>query len=326
MAVLPQYTEQVPQPMEFMEIACLSANVAQGSVLVAATSADLSCQLPSGADTNAGIIGLAIKAGAANTTSTIQIVTAGVYRGVANGSITRSQLVTVATSAGDVKAVSVSTLPGATIVGMAMENATNGQPVAIALGAAPGVAINGGAAVNRQVRVVASANVTLATGLVAGQSIDSVVLAAGDRVLLANQTTAANSGVYIATAAGAGSFAPDYVQGAVLAGMVFEASEGTVWANSSWKITAAQSASGGTITVGTTDPVLMPRTFKATVAIGTPNTAAWVAAATSPIALNDTTSSTTGTKAVLVAGRGNGSITLTGTGTDSVNCGVFNWG
>lgn len=180
-------------------------------------------------------------------------------------------------------------------------------------------------ALDRQVRCVARGNITLATGLVAGQTIDGVTLVAGDRVLLANQTSAGTSGVYIATAAGTGAMAPDYANGYVKAGMVFEVSEGTIGANQSWKITAAQASPGGYINVGTTDPIFMPRMDAGSTAIGTAVSTLFIAASGSPVALNDITSSTTGTKAVLVAGRGNGSITLTGTGTDTVKFGIFNW-
>lgn len=320
------FTIQVPQPVEYTALVCTSANVLEGAVVVINTAANDQCSLPSGADTSASILGIAIYPGLTTTNGMLTVMTSGNYPCIANGTITAGDRVSIASSIGDVKTVAVgSTAPGASIVGFATESATNGQRVGVQL--IVGQYSNGAAnLVLPRVRCVASATQTLATALVAGQTIDGVTLAAGDRVLLANQTSAGTSGVYLATAAGAASLAPDYVQGAVLAGQVFEASEGTVWANSSWKITAAQVSTGGAITVGTTDPIFMPRTFKATVAIGTPNTTAWVTAATSPIALNDTTSSTTGTKAVLVAGRGTGTITLTGTGTDSVNCGVFNWG
>lgn len=312
----------VPQPVEFFVAPCLSANVLEGAVLVQAPNNDDSVQLPAGPDVATGIVGIAALPGAPNATGTMNVITGGPYELIANGTITRGQWVTVASAIGDVKAVGPTTHPGAELVGFALESATNGQRVRCVIEI--GGSYAGQIAVNRQVRCVASSNVNLSTGLVAGQTIDGVTLLAGDRVLLAAQSTAAQNGVYVATASGPAAFALDYVTGSVLAGMVFEASEGTAWANSSWKITAAQVSVGGIITIGTTDPILMPRMFQATVAVGTPNTAAWVSATTSPVAMNDTTGANA-VKAVLVAGRGNGSITLTGTGTDSIRIAVFNW-
>jgi hypothetical protein len=51
-----------------------------------------------------------------------------------------------------------------------------------------------------RVRCATTANVTIATGLNAGDSIDGVTLAAGDQVLVKNQTTQAENGIYVAGA------------------------------------------------------------------------------------------------------------------------------
>ena len=48
-----------------------------------------------------------------------------------------------------------------------------------------------------KVRCATTANITIATALNAGDSIDGVTLAAGDRVLVKNQTTASQNGIYI---------------------------------------------------------------------------------------------------------------------------------
>ena len=50
------------------------------------------------------------------------------------------------------------------------------------------------------VRVATTANITIATALNAGDTIDGVTLAAGDRVLVKNQSTASQNGIYIAGA------------------------------------------------------------------------------------------------------------------------------
>ena len=119
------------QVASIAELSCLSANVAEGSVLVMAPGTDDAVQLPSGADVTNGAIGLALLAGAANTTSTIKVLYSGIYPAVANGTITRGQQVTVGSSAGDVKAVGIATAQGAQVIGTALESATNGQRVAI---------------------------------------------------------------------------------------------------------------------------------------------------------------------------------------------------
>ena len=54
-----------------------------------------------------------------------------------------------------------------------------------------------------------TANVNLANGLEAGDAIDGVTLVAGDRVLLKNQSTATQNGLYIAVASGAGTASRD---------------------------------------------------------------------------------------------------------------------
>lgn len=52
----------------------------------------------------------------------------------------------------------------------------------------------------RRVRAVITANVTIATALIAGQVHDGVTLAEGDEVLLVGQTTKAQNGVHVAHA------------------------------------------------------------------------------------------------------------------------------
>jgi len=55
------------------------------------------------------------------------------------------------------------------------------------------------------VRLASTANVVIASALEAGDSIDGVVLAEGDRVLLKDQTSALENGIYVAVAAAAGA-------------------------------------------------------------------------------------------------------------------------
>lgn len=59
------------------------------------------------------------------------------------------------------------------------------------------------------VRLATTANITLASQLENGDTIDSVVLVTGDRVLVKNQTTASENGIYVVAASGAPTRATD---------------------------------------------------------------------------------------------------------------------
>lgn len=94
------------------------------------------------------------------------------------------------------------------------------------------------------VRVIATANVSSLSGL---QTIDGVSLAAGDRVLLAGQTTASANGVYVA-ASGAWTRATDAdTTGEITPGAFWFVEEGTTNGRTQWRVNNT-----GTITVGTT--------------------------------------------------------------------------
>ena len=98
-------------------------------------------------------------------------------------------------------------------------------------------------AVKDPVRVIARANITL-SGL---QTIDSVSLAANDRVAVTAQTTASQNGLYTAQS-GAWVRVTDMDQDTELTGGTeFLVNEGTTYAGSVWRITNT-----GTITLGTT--------------------------------------------------------------------------
>ena len=94
------------------------------------------------------------------------------------------------------------------------------------------------------VRAATLANITLA-GV---QTVDSVVLAAGDRVLVRSQSTAAQNGIYIVSAS-AWSRATDADSGAKLAGALVPVSEGTASAGKVFR-----SSTGVSLALGT-DPV-----------------------------------------------------------------------
>lgn len=92
------------------------------------------------------------------------------------------------------------------------------------------------------VRAATTANITLS----GAQTIDGVSVIAGDRVLVKNQSTGADNGIYVA-ASGAWSRAADYDAASELVGGTVFVSEGTANGNSQWTMTT-----DGPITLGTT--------------------------------------------------------------------------
>jgi hypothetical protein len=97
--------------------------------------------------------------------------------------------------------------------------------------------------VKASVRAASTANLTLS----GTQTVDGVVLIAGDRILVKDQSSGAQNGIYV-VAAGAWSRATDADTAAKLsAGTFVFVEEGTVNADTGWVLTT-----DGTITLGTT--------------------------------------------------------------------------
>ena len=102
--------------------------------------------------------------------------------------------------------------------------------------------------VKASVKVATTAPITIATGLEAGDVIDGYTLVAGDRVLVKNQSTASENGIYIASVSGAPSRATDADNNAeVTPGMFTFVENGILNADSGWVL-----ITDGDITVGTT--------------------------------------------------------------------------
>lgn len=140
------------------------------------------------------------------------------------------------------------------------------------------------------VRAATTANVTLS----GTQTIDGVALVAGDRVLVKNQTTAADNGIYV-VASGAWTRATDMNTGAKALGAATFISEGTTLGNTVWLQTTdapitigttalvyAQIGGGATYTQGNgitinsgviaVDPTVVARKASATIGDGTATT------------------------------------------------------
>jgi hypothetical protein len=96
------------------------------------------------------------------------------------------------------------------------------------------------------VRAATTSNHTLATGYANGQVIDGVTLATGDRVLIKNQTTASENGIYVVPASGAPSRATDADSGAELVNASVYVSEGTANADTQWTCTTNAPITPGT--------------------------------------------------------------------------------
>lgn len=105
----------------------------------------------------------------------------------------------------------------------------------------------------RSVRAATTQNGDLATAFANGQTVDGVVLATGDRILIKDQTNGAENGIYIVNASGAPTRATDANSSAhMVPGLMVYVREGTVNGKGTWKLTTT-----GTITLGTT-----PLTFE----------------------------------------------------------------
>ena len=105
--------------------------------------------------------------------------------------------------------------------------------------------------VKASVRVATTAAINLSTDLDAGSVIDGVTLVAGDRVLVKNQSSASENGIYVAVASGAASRSSDANgtadTGELTSGTFTFVEAGTVNFDSGFVV-----STDGTITVGST--------------------------------------------------------------------------
>jgi hypothetical protein len=89
--------------------------------------------------------------------------------------------------------------------------------------------------VHPSVKAATTADITLATAVENGDTLDGVTLATGDRILVKNQTTKAQNGIYIVAASGAPTRATDFDTAAeVDSGDFVFVDQGTTQANSGW--------------------------------------------------------------------------------------------
>lgn len=107
----------------------------------------------------------------------------------------------------------------------------------------------------RPVRVATIANGTLATAFANGQTVDGITLATGDRILLKNQTTQTDNGVYTVNASGAPTRASDFTTGAstLTGGVIVPVITGTVNGGATF-----QCLNTSAITIGTSNIIFGP--------------------------------------------------------------------
>jgi hypothetical protein len=108
-------------------------------------------------------------------------------------------------------------------------------------------AARSGLDVKQSVRAATTGQINLAGDLENGDAIDGVTLATGNRVLVKNQSTASQNGIYVVQVSGAAVRATDFDgTGEVSGGAFTFVEEGTTHADSGWVV-----SSNGAITVGT---------------------------------------------------------------------------
>lgn len=176
-----------------------------------------------------------------------------------NGSVTLTPNLATSASAGLLSASDFSKLADATseatanklVIRDANGQAKFGTPTDPAHAATKSYvdAARSGLDVKDSVRVATTGPVNLATDLEAGDTLDTdVTLVAGDRVLVKNQSTDSENGIYVVQSSGAAVRATDFDSTAeVTPGAFTFVEEGATNADSGWVLTT-----NGTITVGST--------------------------------------------------------------------------
>ena len=101
-------------------------------------------------------------------------------------------------------------------------------------------------------RVASTANVNISTGLENGDTLDGVTLVTGNRVLLKDQSTASQNGLYIVVASGAASRDTEFDIISEIAGQLILVSEGTTHADDLFLCTTDASATLGSSAISYT--------------------------------------------------------------------------
>lgn len=201
---------------------------ASGAITIAAnnsgtvTSVTASAPIASsgGATPDISLTGIVPLANGGTGTATGSITGTGALTFTAGGSNTNVNLVPLGTGSVDVASKKVTNLSDPTV---ATDAATKSYVDSVAQGLD----------IKASVRVATTANITLS----GTQTIDGIVLVAGDRVLVKNQTTGTQNGIYL-VAAGAWTRATDMAAGSDASGAFTFIQFGTSLADTGWVQTA----------------------------------------------------------------------------------------
>lgn len=194
-------------------------------------------------DVSGGSTGLTTTGGPVTSSGTI---TLGGTLAIANGGTGQ----TTATAAFD--ALAPTTTTGDIIYHNGTDNVrlgvgSTGQVLTVAGGAPSWAAAGGGGSTYYKdaVRVATTANGTFSTAFDNGSSIDGVTLVTGDRILIKNQSSAAQNGIYVVQASGDPVRATDFDTSGneVENGCIIPVQLGTVNGGSTWQLVQ----NGGTI-------------------------------------------------------------------------------
>jgi len=166
-----------------------------------------------------------------------------------------------------------------------------------------------------------TANVTISSALEAGDAIDGVTLVAGDRVLLKDQSTATENGLYIAVASGAGAASrdPEHDTIAELSGGMVVVNQGSVNDNKIFLCTTDSDGSLGSTSI--TYTVITPSNSGTVTSItaGTGLTGGTITAA-GTIAIDSTVATLAGTQTftnkTLTSPKINEDVAVTSTATE----------
>lgn len=119
-----------------------------------------------------------------------------------------------------------------------------------------------GLAYKDEVRVATTATGTLATAYENGDTVDGITLATGDRILIKNQSTASENGIYTVNASGAPTRATDMSASAEFNNATVYVTDGTVGGGTEWTQTAKNP------TVGSTNIVFVQKSSGSTYTAG----------------------------------------------------------
>jgi hypothetical protein len=168
--------------------------------------------------------------------------------------------------------------------------------------------------VKESVRAATTANGDLESAFANGQTVDGVTLATDDRILIKNQTTASENGIYIVKASGTPDRATDFpepVSGITVTAGAFTFVEEGGQADTGWVLTT-----NGTITVGSSNLAFSQFSSSSTITGGTGltktgNTLSVDAAQTQITSVGTIATGTWNGTAIAVANGGTGATSLT---------------